>query len=114
MEQIEINSWKALDALKEAATRQIFQLNDPGTDEISFLFIEIADDYLELQYNQFDISYIRHYPDEESCMFAVNERKAQLNFEDYQLDEQLVESLNADEPDSTDDLDDFSIKGESL
>ncbi len=92
MEQMEVISWKTLDALKQAATHVEEIIGDLDTHEQMAVFCSIEEDYLELYYSELEGNYIRHFEDEEEMLKYINLRKNEFgenNFDpaDYYDDE---------------------------
>ena len=75
MEQIEVISWKTLDALKKAATKIIEIIGDIDTNEQMAVFCSIEEDYIELYYSEVDSSYIRHFEDEDELYKYIEKKK---------------------------------------
>jgi hypothetical protein len=101
MQQIEVISWKTLDALKQAATHIEEILGDLDTNEQMAVFCSIEEDYLELYYTELEGNYIRHFDDEEEMLKSLTERKTELGEEEYDLD-YLEEETEYDEENEED------------
>lgn len=86
MEQIEVISWKTLDALKQAATHIEEILGDLDTNEQMAVFCSIEEDYLELYYTELEGNYIRHFDDEEEMLKFLTVRKTELGGEEFDVD----------------------------
>jgi hypothetical protein len=86
MEQIEVISWKTLDALKQAATHIEEILGDLDTNEQMAVFCSIEEDYLELYYTELEGNYIRHFDDEEEMLKFLTERRTELGEHEYDVD----------------------------
>ncbi len=83
MEQLEVISWKTLDALKQAATNIEDVIGDLDTNEQMAVFCSIDEDYLELYYTEMEGNYIRHFEDEDEMIQYINRRKNEFGEDDY-------------------------------
>ncbi|MCP5104741.1 MAG: hypothetical protein GY950_15255 [bacterium] len=83
MEQIEVISWKTLDALKQSATQVEEVVGDLDTNEQMSVFCCVEDDYLELYYSELEGNYIRHFDDEDEMLKYVALRKSEFGDNDY-------------------------------
>jgi hypothetical protein len=83
MEQIEVISWKTLDALKQAATHIVKIIGDIDTNEQMSVFCSIEEDFLELYYSELEGNYIRHFEDEEEMQKYMDIRKNELGEDDF-------------------------------
>ena len=83
MEEIEIFSWKTLDALKEKA-KIIEKIGDLQSEYGLSIFCQIEDDYLELFYSDFESNYLRRYEDEEEFEKAIEQRKEEIGESRYE------------------------------
>ena len=83
MEQIEVMSWKTLDALKQAATHVEEALGDLDTNEQMAVFLMIDDDYIELYYSELEGNFIRHFDDEEEMLKYLTLRRTEFGESDY-------------------------------
>ncbi len=83
MEEIEILSWKTLDALKEKA-KIIEKIGDLQSEYGLSIFCQIEDDYLELFYSDFESNYLRRYEDEEEFEKAIEQRKEEIGEARYE------------------------------
>ena len=83
MEQMEVISWKTLDALKQAATHVEEIIGDLDTNEQMSVFCSIEEDYLELYYSELEGNYIRHFDDEEEMLKNINLRKNEFGESDF-------------------------------
>jgi hypothetical protein len=83
MEEIEILSWKTLDALKEKA-KIIEKIGDLQSEYGLSIFCQIEDDYLELFYSDFESNYLRRYEDEEELEKAIEQRKEEIGEARYE------------------------------
>ena len=86
MEQIEVISWKTLDALKQAATHIEEILGDLDATEQMAVFCSIEEDYLELYYTELEGNYIRHFDDEEEMLKFLTERKTEFGVDEFDVD----------------------------
>ena len=83
MEQMEVISWKTLDALKQAATHVDEIIGDLDTHEQMSVFCSIEEDYMELYYSELEGNYIRHFEDEEEMLKNINLRKDEFGESDF-------------------------------
>ena len=83
MEEIEILSWKTLDALKEKA-KIIEKIGDLQSEYGLSIFCQIEDDYLELFYSDFESNYLRRYEDGEEFEKAIEQRKEEIGEARYE------------------------------
>lgn len=82
MEQIEVMSWKTLNAVKQAAKiEEVF--GDLDTNEQMAVFCTIEEDYIELYYSELESNFIRHFEDEEEFLKYIDERKNEFGEEDF-------------------------------
>ena len=112
MEQIEVISWKALNALEKAASKIYKVIGSVETNEQMSVFCGIEEDYLELFFSEVDSSYIRHFEDEDEFFKIMDVRKTELGEENYNAMEFYGDDEGFDEEDSSDELDDYTIKNE--
>jgi hypothetical protein len=82
MEQIEVISWKTLDAIKQAANI-VETVGDLDTNEQMAVFCSIEEDFFELYYSELESNYIRHFEDEEELYKYLDIRKNEFGEEDY-------------------------------
>jgi hypothetical protein len=78
MEQIEVISWKTLDALKHAATHVEEIIGDLDTNEQMAVFCSIDEDFIELYYSELEGNYIRHFESEEEMVKHLTLRKSEF------------------------------------
>lgn len=102
MEQIEVISWKTLDALKQAATHVEEILGDLDTNEQMAVFCLVDEDYLELYYSELEGNYIRHFESEEEMLKHIALRKnefgeGEYDAVDYYEDENDFDEGNEDD-----------------
>jgi hypothetical protein len=113
MEQLEIISWKTLDALRNnSTTKTVEVIGDLDTDEHMSVFCFIEDDYMELFYNELDANYIRHYEDEDEFYKAVEVRKNEFGEEEYDSMNYYEGDEHFGDEDSDEDLDGFDLRDE--
>lgn len=111
MEQIEVISWKTLDAIKKSATKIYDVIGSLETNEQMAVFCAIEEDYLELYYSEVDANYIRHFEDEDEFYKLIEIRKKEFGEEHYDSID-FYDDENYDD-DSGDDYDeDYSIRGD--
>lgn len=108
MEQIEVLSWKTLNALKHAAKIEGI-IGDLDTNEQMSVFCSIEDDYLELYYSELESNYIRHFEDEEEFVKYRDLRKDEFGEEEFDSIDYYDEEGFEDQ-DSDDDLNGYKIK----
>jgi hypothetical protein len=82
MEQVEVISWKTLDAIKQAANI-LETVGDLDTNEQMAVFCSIEEDFFELYYSELESNYIRHFEDEEELYKYLDIRKNEFGEEDY-------------------------------
>jgi len=112
MEQLEVISWKTLDAIKQAASKVVEIIGDLDTDEQMSVFCNIEEDYLELFYSELDSNFIRHFEDEEEFFKYIGMRKSELGEEDFDSLDYYSEDSNFDDENSGDDYDGYNIRDE--
>lgn len=111
MEQIEVISWKTLDALKKSATKIIEIIGDLDTNEQMAVFCSIEEDFLELYYSEVDSSFIRHFEDEDELYKYIDKRKSEFGEEDFDSSDYFDDENFSDE-NSGENFDGYSIKEE--
>lgn len=110
MEQIEVISWKALDALKN--TGQILEsFGDLDTNEQMAVFCSIEEDYFELYYSELENNYIRHFDNEEEMLKHQEIRKDEFGEDDFDGTAYYDEDGEYDDTEE-DEYEDFSIREE--
>lgn len=109
MEQLEVISWKILDALKNSATKIFKTIGDIDTDEQMSVFCQIEEDYLELFYSEVESSYIRRFDDEDKFFSSIEGRKEELGEEDYDTSDYFDEDDDLADT-NTEDFDGYDIK----
>jgi hypothetical protein len=101
MEQIEVISWKTLDAIKQGA--QILEtMGDLDTNEQMAVFCSIEEDFFELYYSELESNYIRHFEDEEEMYKYLDIRKNEFGEDDFDA----ADYYDEDDEDNYDDADD--------
>ncbi len=83
MEQIEVMSWKTLDALRQTSTNTYQTIGNLDTNEQMSIFLAIEDDFFEVYYSELESNYIRHFEDEEELLKFKEQRKEQIGEEDF-------------------------------
>jgi hypothetical protein len=112
MEQLEVLSWKTLDALKDAASKIVEVVGDLDAFEHMSVFCQIDDDYMELYYSELDSNYIRHFEDEEEFSKSLNIRKNEFGEEDLENMDYYDEESNFDDENSNENYNGYNIKDE--
>lgn len=90
MQQIEVLSWKTLNAIKQAAKIEEI-VGDLDTNEQMAVFCTIEEDYLELYFSELENNYIRRYEDEEEFLKFIDIRKNEFGEEDFDSMEDYYE-----------------------
>ena len=85
MEEIEVLSWKTLDALKSKA-KIIEKIGDLQSEYGLSIFCQIEDDFLELFYSDFESNYLRRYEDKEEFEKAIEQRKEDIGEAHFEED----------------------------
>jgi hypothetical protein len=104
MKQLEVLSWKTLDALKDAATKIVEVIGDLDAFEHMSIFYQIDDDYMELYYNELDSNYIRHFEDEEEFSKYLTIRKNEFGEEDFDYYDENHDDYNIKDEEGDDDF----------
>lgn len=112
MEQLEVLSWKTLDALKDAATKIVEIIGDLDAFEHMSIFCQIDDDYMELYYSELDSNYIKHFEDEEEFSKSLTIRKKEFGEEDFDSMDYYDENNNFDDENSDENFNGYNIKDE--
>lgn len=110
MEQIEVISWKTLDAIKNAATI-VDTIGDLDTNEQMAVFCAIEEDYFELYYSELEANFIRHFEDEEEMYKNVDIRKNEFGEEDFETVEYYDDEAEYDDG-GGDDYSGYKIRNE--
>ncbi len=100
MEQIEVISWKTLDAIRQPA-RIIETIGNLESNEQMAVVCAIEEDFFELFYSELESNYIRHFEDEEELYKYLDIRKnesADFGYDsgDYYGDDITYEELESD------------------
>jgi len=108
MEEIEINSWLTLDAIKKEA-EIVETIGDLQTGHCMAVFCLIEDDYLELCYSDTASNFLRRYEDREEFDLALETRKEEFGEAAFEDEEGLEEDFESDdgEEDFSEDSDNF-------
>lgn len=110
MEEIEINSWLTLDAIKNEA-EIIETVGDLQSGHCQSVFCVIEDDHMELCYMDTESNFLRTYDDKDEFGLALETRKEDVG--ESAFDENVV--FDKDFDDSSDDEDeDFSDSGDDF
>ncbi len=109
MEQIEVISWKTLDALKNTATHTEEVLGDLDTNEQMAIFCSIEEDFMELYYSELEGNYIRHFDDEEEMLKYIELRKTEFGESDFDAAEFYDDDVDYGDRESKDNYDGFKI-----
>ena len=112
MEQLEVLSWKTLDALKDTSTKIVEIIGDLDAFEHMSIFCQIDDDYMELYYSELDSNYIRHFEDEEEFSKSLTIRKKEFGEEDFDSMDYYNENNNFDDENSDENFNGYNIKDE--
>ena len=110
MDQIEIVSWKTLNAIKQVAKIEE-TIGDLDTNEQMAVFCTVEDDYLELYFSELESNYIRHFDDEEEFLKYIDLRKNEFGEEDFNSIE-FYDDEGFGDHDSGDDLSGYKIGSE--
>ena len=103
MEDIEITSWKILDAIqKEAEVEEV--VGDLQTGHQKSYFCIIEDDFIELVYSDTASNYIRCFSDREEFDAALEERKEDVGDAPFEEEPDFDENFEHDEASNRDDL----------
>ena len=113
MEQIEVISWKTLDAIKQAATHTFETIGDLDTNEQMAIFCAIEEDFFELYYSELESNYIRHFEDEDEMYKYMDLRKNEFGEEDYDTVDYYDEEDAFDDSNSSDDYSGYRIRDEN-
>jgi len=110
MEEMEITSWLALDAIKKSKAAEIVEsVGNLQTDHSMSVFCVIEDDYLELLYSDSAANSLRRYEDRSEFEQAIEERKEEVG-ETPQDDE---EERDYDEDEEDEDEAEFDAEDET-
>ncbi len=111
MEQIEVISWKTLDAIKQAA-HILETIGDLDSNEQMAVFCSIEEDFFELYYSELENNYIRHFDDEEDMHKFIDLRKNEFGEEDFDSVDYYDEDNQYDDSDSDEDYGGYKIRDE--
>jgi hypothetical protein len=109
MEQIEVISWKTLDAIKQAANI-VETVGDLDTNEQMAVFCSIEEDFFELYYSELESNYIRHFEDEEELYKYMDIRKNEFGEEDYDTIDYYDDEEDSFDESEDDDYSDYKIR----
>lgn len=107
MEQMEVISWKALDALRHAATHIEEVFGDLDTNEQMAVFCSVEEDFLELYYSELEGNYIRRFEDEDEMRKYIAQRRTEFG-DEFDSDDYYGDESNFAEED--DDYSGYKIK----
>lgn len=110
MEQLEIISWKILDAIRNSATKTNEVIGDIDTNEHMSVFCQVDDDYIELYYSEVESSYFRHFEDEDEFFTAIDERKSEFGEEEFGSLEYFTDEDEFGDENSSENFDGYNIK----
>jgi len=105
MEEIEISSWAALNAIKKIAD-VVETVGDVNSKHEMSVFCVVEDDYLELCYSDSSNNYLRRYEDEEEFEEAIEKRKEEFGDAPYD-DDNYDEDFEEEDLDFEDESDEF-------
>jgi len=110
MEEIEINSWLTLDAIKNEA-EIIETVGDLQSGHCQSVFCVIEDDHMELCYMDTESNFLRTYDDKDEFGLALETRKEDVGEsafdEDVVFDKDFDDSSDDEDEDFSDSDDDF-------
>jgi hypothetical protein len=109
MEQIEVISWKTLDAIKQAANI-LETVGDLDTNEQMAVFCSIEEDFFELYYSELESNYIRHFEDEEELYKYLDIRKNEFGEEDYDTVDYYDDDDDSFDESEEDEYSDYKIR----
>jgi len=110
MQQIEVLSWKTLNAIKQAAKIEEI-VGDLDTNEQMAVFCTIEEDYLELYYSELENNYIRRYEDEEEFLKFIDIRKNEFGEEDFDSMEDYYEEETFEDQEEEEEFD-YEVRDE--
>lgn len=112
MEEMEINSWMTLDAIKRSKSADIIEsVGNLQTGHCMSVFCIIEDDYLELCYSDLAANTLRRYEDRDEFDAALEERKEDAGEAPYEEPEDR--DYDEDEEDEEETAEGFSVEDES-
>jgi len=110
MEQLEIISWKILDAIRNSVSKTFEVIGSVDLDEHMSVFCQVEEDYIELYYSEVESSYIRRFDDEDEFFSAIEERKNEFGEEEYGSLEYFNEDGEFADENPSDNFDGYNIK----
>ncbi len=110
MEELEIISWKVLDAIRNAASKTYEVIGDIDTNEHMSVFCQFDEDYIELYYSEMESSYIRHFDDEDEFFSSIEERKEDFGEEEFGSIEYFTGENEFGDENSSENFDGYNIK----
>ncbi len=110
MEQLEIISWKVLDAIRNSVSKTFEVIGDVDLDEHMSVFCQIEEDFIELYYSEVESSYIRHFDDEDEFFSAIEERKDEFGDDEFGALEYFNEDSESSDDGSSENFDGYNIK----
>ena len=110
MEQLEVISWKILDAIKNSASKTYEVIGDIDTNEHMSIFCQVDEDYIELYYSEVESSFIRHFDDEDEFFSAITDRKEDFGEEEFSTLEYFSEDEEFGDENASEDFDGYNIK----
>lgn len=100
MEEIEISSWKTLDAVKKSKNVKIVEtVGNLQTGHYMSVFVVIEDDFLELCYSDSTANFLRRYDDRYEFDEAIEERRQDAGESLYEEEEEEDDGDDEDEED---------------
>ena len=111
MQQIEVISWKTLDAIKQASAHIFDTIGDLDTNEQMAIFCSVEDDFFELYYSELESNYIRHFEDEEEMYKYMEVRKDEFGEEEFDSTEYYDEDEDYDDS-SNEEYDGYRIRSD--
>ena len=112
MQQIEVSSWKTLDALRNGSTQIHRTIGDLDTNEQMAVFCSLEDDFLELYYSELETNYIRHFDDEDDMHKHIENRKDEFGEEDFGSPEYYDDESDENDKGQDEDYSGYKIRNE--
>lgn len=109
MEEIEVLSWRTLDAIKKASD-VVETVGDLQSGHSKSIFCVVEDDYLELYYCDMASNLLRRYENRDEFEAALEERKEELGEAPYEEDISYDDGYEEEEKEEKYDLEDDSDK----
>ncbi len=98
MEEIEISSWKTLDAVKKSKNVKVVEtVGNLQTGHYMSVFVVIEDDFLELCYSDSTANFLRRYDDRDEFDEAIEERRQDAGESLYEDEEEEDEDDEKEE-----------------